>query len=276
MAGAGGMGVVYLAERVNSDFKQRVALKIIKRGMDTGQVLARFDHERQALASMEHPGIAALLDAGASVDGRPYFAMELVSGESITKWCVDRGLPLRERLGLFDQVCHAVSHAHQKGVIHRDLKPSNILVTTVDGVPVPKVIDFGIAKALDDTDPTLNDPFFRTQLGALPCATYQYMSPEQASRGQTDIDTRSDIYTLGVILYELLTGKLPLPDDLARSGSFEAIASHLIEAEPTRPSERVTTLGTKTSDLRGDLDWIVLRALERDRERRGREGRRKA
>ncbi|MBL9143940.1 MAG: protein kinase [Verrucomicrobiaceae bacterium] len=266
--GEGGLGVVWRAEQT-APIQREVAIKLTKPSLHyRADVLSRFELERQALARMQHPNIAAILDAGALADDRPYFVMELVRGVPLTEYCKAHALDVRSRLELFIVICQAVHHAHQKGILHRDLKPSNILVAEQDGQPVPKVIDFGIAKALDDTDPALNDPFFRTQLGALPCATYQYMSPEQASRGQTDIDTRSDIYTLGVILYELLTGKLPLPDDLARSGSFEAIASHLIEAEPTRPSERVTTLGTKTSDLRGDLDWIVLRALERDRERR--------
>lgn len=266
--GEGGLGVVWRAVQ-SAPIQREVAIKLTKPSLHyRADVLSRFELERQALARMQHPNIAAIIDAGALGDDRPYFVMELVRGVPLTDYCTTHALSVRSRLELFIVICQAVHHAHQKGILHRDLKPSNILVAEQDGQPLPKVIDFGIAKALDDTDLALNDPFFKTQLGALPCATYQYMSPEQASRGQIDIDTRSDIYTLGVILYELLTGKLPLPDDLARSGSFEAIASHLLAAEPTRPSERVTTMGTKTSDLRGDLDWIVLRALEKDRERR--------
>ena len=266
--GEGGLGVVWRAVQ-SEPIHREVAIKLTKSRMHyRPDVLARFEVERQVLARMQHPNIAAILDAGSLPDERPYFVMELVNGVPLTDYCVKRGLGVRGRLGLFITICHAVHHAHQKGILHRDLKPSNILVADQDGQPVPKVIDFGIAKAMDETDASLNDPFFKTQLGALPCATYQYMSPEQASRGQTDVDTRSDIYTLGVILYELLTGKLPLPDELARSNSFDAIAAHLRDREPTRPSERVTVAGTKTSDLRGDLDWIVLRALEKDRERR--------
>ncbi len=266
--GEGGLGVVWRAEQL-VPIQREVAIKFTKPGLHfRAEVITRFELERQALARMNHPNIAAILDAGTLPDERPYFVMELVRGEPLTAYCTRHRLGVRQRLELFIVICNAVHHAHQKGILHRDLKPSNILVAEVDGEAVPKVIDFGIAKALDDTDAALNDPFFKTQLGDLPCATYQYMSPEQASRGHSDIDTRSDIYTLGVLLYELLTGKLPLPDELARSNSFEAIASHVCNSDPTRPSERIADTGTKTSALRGDLDWIVLQALEKDRERR--------
>ncbi len=266
--GEGGLGVVWRAEQTEP-VQREVAIKLIRPELGyRAEAIARFDLERQALARMNHPNIAAMLDAGTLPDERPYFVMELVRGEPLTTYCKRSGMDVRARLQIFVTICQAVHHAHQKGILHRDLKPSNILVQERDGVPAPKVIDFGIAKALDQTDQVLNPLFFRTQPGGVPCATYQYMSPEQASRGGADIDTRSDIYTLGVILYELLTGKLPLPDELARSNNFDAIASHVREIDATRPSQRVTETGATSPALRGDLDWIVLRALEKNPERR--------
>ncbi|MCL4787917.1 MAG: serine/threonine protein kinase, partial [Verrucomicrobia bacterium] len=203
--GEGGCGVVYMAEQVQP-LKRRVALKILKLGMDTKQVIARFEAERQALALMEHPNIAKILDAGATETGRPYFVMELVRGVKITDFCDENQLPMRQRLELFIQVCQAIQHAHQKGIIHRDLKPSNILVTVNDGVPLPKVIDFGIAKAT--TGQSLTDKTVFTAFEQF-IGTPAYMSPEQAMMTSLDIDTRTDIYSLGVLLYELLTGALP-------------------------------------------------------------------
>ena len=212
--GEGGCGIVYMAEQTEP-IRRRVALKIIKLGMDTRQVVARFEAERQALALMDHPNIAKVLDAGATETGRPYFVMELVRGIRITDYCDQHNLSTRERLDLFIQVCHAVQHAHQKGIIHRDIKPSNILVTEQDGVPVPKVIDFGIAKA---TQQPLTDKTVFTAFAQF-IGTPAYMSPEQAGLGGTDIDTRSDIYTLGVLLYELLTGHMPFaPGELLQAG----------------------------------------------------------
>lgn len=269
--GEGGLGIVWRAEQ-SEPIQRQVAVKLIKPGLRyRADVITRFEMERQALARMSHPNIVGILDAGTLGDGRPYFVMELVRGKHLNAWCRMTTPGLRERLEVFITICQAVHHAHQKGILHRDLKPSNILITLQDGSPVPKIIDFGIAKALDRSDSSLNDPFFQTQIGEMPCATYPYMSPEQASRGTQDIDTRSDVYTLGVILYELLTGELPMAVTLARSNNFEAIASHVREEEATRPSARLlsATGDRKTSEVvRGELDWIVLRALEKDRERR--------
>ncbi|MBM3852740.1 MAG: tetratricopeptide repeat protein, partial [Verrucomicrobia bacterium] len=277
--GEGGCGTVFLAEQ-QEPVRRRVALKVIKLGMDSADVVARFEMERQALALMNHPNIANVLDAGATDTGRPYFVMELVVGTRITAYCDDHKLSLPERLGLFIQVCHAIQHAHQKGIIHRDIKPSNILVTVLDGVPVPKVIDFGIAKA---TQGQLAD---RTTLTALAqfIGTPVYMSPEQAELSGCDVDTRSDIYSLGVLLYELITGRPPFdPDSLLRAG-LDEIRRHIREVDPPRPSTRLSTLtdadratialhrGTDVSRLstllRGDLDWIVMRCLEKERARR--------
>jgi tetratricopeptide (TPR) repeat protein len=260
--------------------RRRIALKVIKLGMDTKSVIARFEAERQALAMMDHPNIARVLDAGATETGRPYFVMELVRGVKITEFCDENHLDTRQRLNLFIQICHAIQHAHQKGVIHRDVKPSNILVTLHDGVPVPKVIDFGIAKA---THTPLTDKTLFTAYEQL-IGTPAYMSPEQAEMSGLDIDTRSDIYSLGVLLYELLTGKTPFDAaELMKSG-LEAMRRTLRETEPHRPSMRVHTLqgGELTataqhrqveplrliSQLSGDLDWIVMKALEKDRTRR--------
>src|SRR6516164_1573155 len=290
--GEGGFGVVYVAEQ-REPVKRRVALKIIKLGMDTRQVIARFEAERQALALMDHPNIAKVLDAGATGTGRPYFVMELVRGIKITDYCEQNQLSTRERLDLFISVCQAIQHAHQKGIIHRDIKPSNILVTLHDGVPVPKVIDFGIAKA---TQGELTDKTVYTQLQEF-IGTPAYMSPEQAEMSGLDIDTRADIYSLGVLLYELLTGKTPFDaEDLLKAG-LEQMRRTIREKEPLKPSTRLSQQlvaadvsrrksgpsdrGEISADvrrrlqvrklielLRGELDWIVMRCLEKDRTRR--------
>jgi serine/threonine protein kinase/WD40 repeat protein len=286
--GEGGFGTVYVAEQ-REPVKRRVALKIIKLGMDTRQVIARFEAERQALAVMDHPNIAKVLDAGATEAGRPYFVMELVRGIKITDYCDQNNISTRQRLDLFINVCQAIEHAHQKGIIHRDIKPSNILVTLHDGVPVPKVIDFGIAKA---TQGELTDKTVYTQLQEF-IGTPAYMSPEQAEMSGLDIDTRADIYSLGVLLYELLTGKTPFDaEDLLKAG-LEQMRRTIREKEPLRPSTRVTNELTSKSRirnpksemdeassrrlphlkelielLRGDLDWIVMKCLEKDRTRR--------
>ena len=278
--GEGGCGVVYMAEQ-SEPVKRRVALKVIKLGMDTKQVVARFEAERQALALMDHPHIAKVLDAGATDTGRPYFVMELVRGTKVTEFCDQQRLSNKARLELFTQVCSAVQHAHQKGIIHRDLKPSNVLVTMVDGKPVPKVIDFGIAKATTDqrlTDKTLFTAFEQF------IGTPAYMSPEQAEMSGVDIDTRSDIYSLGVLLYELLTGRTPFDaQELLRSG-VDGIRKTLREKEPVKPSTKLNTLPNADlttvakahqanapkliHSIRGDLDWIVMKCLEKDRSRR--------
>jgi serine/threonine protein kinase len=277
--GEGGCGVVYMAEQ-EEPVRRRVALKVIKLGMDTKSVIARFEAERQALALMDHPNIAKVLDAGATEVGRPFFVMELVRGIKITDYCDQNKLSTSERLALFIQVCNAIQHAHQKGIIHRDIKPSNILVTLHDGVPVPKVIDFGIAKATQGrlTDQTLFTAFEQF------IGTPAYMSPEQAEMSGLDIDTRSDIYALGVLLYELLTGRTPFDaKELLQSG-LDELRRTIREKEPARPSTRLSTMlsADLTSVaqhrraeapklihlLRGDLDWIVMKALEKDRTRR--------
>ena len=279
MIGQGGFGVVYVAEQ-KQPVKRRVALKIIKLGMDTRQVVARFEAERQALALMDHPNIAKVLDAGATESGRPYFVMELVRGVKLTDYCDQNKLSTKQRLELFIPVCQAIQHAHQKGIIHRDIKPSNILVTLHDGLPVPKVIDFGIAKA---TQQDLTDKTVYTQLQQF-VGTPAYMSPEQAEMSGLDIDTRSDIYSLGVLLYELLTGRTPFDPKLLMSQGIDAMRKTIREEEPLRPStklaalqaeELTTTAATRAAEapklislLRGDLDWIVMKCLEKDRTRR--------
>ncbi|MBL8816399.1 MAG: protein kinase [Planctomyces sp.] len=275
--GEGGMGVVYMAEQ-KEPIHRRVALKIIKPGMDSRQVVARFEAERQALAMMDHPNIAKVFDAGTTTSGRPFFVMELVNGVPITEYCDDHHLTARERLELFTAACDAIQHAHQKGVIHRDLKPGNILVASYDGRPVPKVIDFGIAKA---TGQQLTERTLFTALGQI-VGTIEYMSPEQATRNQLDVDTRSDVYSLGVVLYELLTGETPLDRQRLRTAAWDEMLRMIREDEPQRPSARLSSSerrasiaasrGTEPARLsaiiRGELDWIVIKALEKDRTRR--------
>src|SRR5687768_206506 len=235
--GEGGFGVVWMAEQEHP-VRRRVALKIIKLGMDTKEVVARFEQERQALAMMEHPNIARVFDAGATPTGRPFFVMELVRGIKITEYCDEQALSTDERIGLFIRVCHAVQHAHQKGIIHRDLKPSNILVTINDGEAVPKVIDFGVAKATQGhlTDGTLFTKF-EQMIG-----TPLYMSPEQAEMTSLDVDTRSDIYALGVLLYELLTGRTPIDTVTMAKAGMDEIRRLIREVDPPRPSQRLKTL----------------------------------
>jgi len=276
--GEGGMAVVYMAEQAEP-IRRKVALKIIKLGMDTKQVIARFEAERQALAMMDHPNIARVFDAGATKTGRPYFVMELVTGVSITEYCDKNNLNTKNRLALFIQVCNAVQHAHQKGIIHRDIKPSNVMVTQRDGVPVPKVIDFGIAKA---TNQRLTEKTLFTRYAHI-IGTPAYMSPEQAELSDLDVDTRSDIYSLGVLLYELLTGATPFSEEELRRAGYVEMQRVIREQEPAKPSTRLSTLGETVTDIarhrnstpdllrraiRGDLDWIVMKALEKDRTRR--------
>src|SRR5437773_8824959 len=275
--GEGGYGAVFMAEQT-SPVVRKVALKIIKAGMDTRQVIARFEAERQALALMDHPNIAKVFDAGTTDTGRPYFVMELVKGMPITKYCDQHHIEPRQRLELFMQVCQAVQHAHQKGIIHRDLKPSNVLVAQYDGKPVPKVIDFGVAKA---TGQQLTDLTMFTGFGDV-IGTLEYMSPEQAEVNQLDVDTRSDIYSLGVLLYELLTGSTPLEHKRVMKAGLLEMLRVVREEEPPKPSVRLSTTEQLPSIsanrgvepkklsglLKGELDWIVMKALEKDRARR--------
>lgn len=276
--GEGGMGVVFMAEQIEPIHRQ-VALKIIKVGMDTRQVIARFEAERQALALMDHQNIALVLDAGTTEQGRPYFVMELVKGIPITEYCDTNHLTPRERLDLFIPICRAIQHAHQKGIIHRDVKPNNVLVALYDGRPVPKVIDFGIAKA---TQQRLTERTMFTALGQI-VGTMEYMSPEQAEMNQLDIDTRSDVYSLGVLLYELLTGTTPITKEQLRDAGYAKMLHTIREVEFPKPSTRLSQSGEAISSisavrkteparltrlLRGDLDWIVMKALEKDRTRR--------
>jgi non-specific serine/threonine protein kinase/serine/threonine-protein kinase len=256
--GEGGMGEVWRAEQ-QAPIRRAVALKIIKAGMDTHRVVARFEAERQALARMDHPAIARVFDAGETPRGLPYFAMEHVAGEPIHRYCERRKRGIRERLALFVAVCDGVQHAHQKGIIHRDLKPSNVLVTEVDGKAMPKIIDFGVAKAMAEP---LTERTLQTELGTL-IGTPEYMSPEQTGLPGLDVDTRSDVYSLGVMLYELLTGALPFESKKLRARSLDEIRRTIVEVEPVRPS-----VAGKNRRLAGDLDWIVMKALEKERQRR--------
>jgi eukaryotic-like serine/threonine-protein kinase len=277
--GEGGCGIVYMAEQ-HEPVRRQVALKVIKLGMDTRSVIARFEAERQALALMDHPNIAKVLDAGSTEAGRPYFVMELVRGIKITDYSDQNNLSTRERLDLFVQVCQAIQHAHQKGIIHRDIKPSNILVTHNDGVPMPKVIDFGIAKATQQplTDKTLFTAFDQF------IGTPAYMSPEQAEMNASGIDMRSDIYSLGILLYELLTGTTPFDARSLMEAGLEEIRRIIREEDPVPPSTRLSTLTMEeltgvakrrraeavklSGTIRGELDWIVMKCLEKDRTRR--------
>ena len=276
--GQGGMGAVFMAEQ-DSPVRRRVALKVIKAGMDSAQVVARFEAERQALALMDHPNIARVFDAGTTDSGRPYFVMELVKGIPITQYCDEARLNPNERLALFIPVCQAIQHAHQKGIIHRDVKPSNVLVTLIDSQPVPKVIDFGVAKA---TDQRLTEKTLFTQFGTI-VGTLEYMSPEQAELSGMDVDTRSDVYALGVLVYELLTGSTPLEHERLRDAGYAEILRRIKEEEPPKPSTRLSGSGYRlasiaavrgteparlTRAVRGDLDWIVMKALEKSRARR--------
>jgi serine/threonine protein kinase/Tol biopolymer transport system component len=276
--GEGGMAVVYMAEQTEP-IRRKVALKIIKLGMDTKSVIARFEAERQVLAMMDHPNIAKVLDAGATETGRPFFVMELVTGVSITEYCDKNNLSTKDRLALFIQVCNAVQHAHQKGIIHRDIKPTNIMVTRHEGQPIPKVIDFGIAKA---TNQKLTEKTFFTRYAHI-IGTPAYMSPEQAELSDLGIDTRTDIYSLGVLLYELLTGSTPFSEEELRKAGYIEMQRIIREQEPTKPSTKLSTLGETLTDIakyrastpdsltktiRGDLDWIVMKSLEKARDRR--------
>jgi eukaryotic-like serine/threonine-protein kinase len=275
--GEGGMGTVWMAEQ-KEPVKRKVAIKLVKAGMDSVQVLARFEAERQALALMDHPNIAKVFDGGIAEQGRPYFVMEFVKGVPLTYYCDQAKLSLKERLNLFIPVCQAVQHAHQKGIIHRDLKPSNILICLYDGRPVPKVIDFGLAKALHHS---LTEQTLHTAFGTM-VGTPLYMSPEQAEHNNLDVDIRTDIYSLGVILYELLTGSTPLESQQLKVAAYNEILRLIKDVEPPKPSTRLSGSASLPSiaaqrsidpkqlskSLSGDLDWIVMKTLEKDRMRR--------
>ncbi|HEV3304118.1 MAG TPA: serine/threonine-protein kinase, partial [Planctomycetaceae bacterium] len=275
--GEGGMGTVWVAEQLQP-VRRRVAIKLIKQGMDSRQVLLRFEAERQALAVMDHPHIAKVLDGGVTEQGSPFFVMEYVKGVPITQFCDQARVTVESRLALFVQVCQAVQHAHQKGIVHRDLKPSNILVCPYDGHPVPKVIDFGLAKAINQP---LTDNTLYTAHGVM-VGTPLYMSPEQAEFNNLDVDTRTDIYSLGVILYELLTGTTPLDRQRFKEAAWQEIVRLIKEEEPSKPSTKLSNSGSLPSVaaqrslepaqltrlVRGDLDWIVMKALEKERSRR--------
>jgi serine/threonine protein kinase len=277
--GEGGMGVVFEAEQ-ERPVRRRVALKVIKPGMDTREIIARFEAERQALAMMDHPNIAKVYDAGATENGRPYFVMELVPGVPITEYCDQCNLSTVERLELFVLVCQAVQHAHQKGVIHRDIKPTNVLVAMQDGRPAPKIIDFGVAKAINQR---LTEHSLATGLAQI-IGTPMYMSPEQAELSPLGVDTRSDIYSLGVLLYELLTGTTPFDKERLKQAPYDELRRIIREEEPPRPSARISTLAANMAStvaehrrtdtrrlrqtVRGELDWIVMKCLEKDRSRR--------
>jgi serine/threonine protein kinase len=278
LLGEGGMGMVYLAEQEQL-IRRRVALKIIKPGMDSKKVLARFEAERQALALLDHPNIAQVHDAGTADSGRPYFVMEYVKGTSITEFCDRHTLSIEQRLRLFQQVCGAIQHAHQKGIIHRDIKPSNILVVCENDSTIPKIIDFGVAKALIQP---LTERTLITEESQL-LGTPEYMSPEQIESANEDIDTRSDIYSLGVLLYELLTGVLPFDSDTLRTGGIEHIRQIIRETDPKTPSTRLTKLGdeakkvaesrrtevaTLAKCLHRELEWIPLKAMRKERAER--------
>jgi len=276
--GEGGMGEVWVAEQ-HKPIHRRLALKLIKAGMDTRQVIARFESERQALAMMDHPAIAKVFEAGETAQGRPYFVMEYVQGIPITTYCDQNRLTTQERLGLFKHICEGVQHAHQKAIIHRDLKPSNILVAIQDGKPVPKIIDFGVAKA---TAQSLTERTMYTELGML-IGTPEYMSPEQAEMSGLNVDTRTDVYSLGAILYELMTGALPFDPNELRCAGFDEIRRKIREEDPPKPSTKLSTMGEASTvsaqnrrteppslvrQIKGDLDWITMKALEKDRTRR--------
>ena len=276
--GEGGMGIVFVAEQQHP-VRRRVAIKIIKAGMDTKDVVARFEAERQALALMDHPNIARVLDAGSTESGRPYFVMELVRGVPVTEYCDKQKLSVPERLELFVQICHAVQHAHQKGIIHRDIKPTNVLVADHDGKPVPKIIDFGVAKA---TNQRLTERTIYTRFQQM-IGTPMYMSPEQAEFSGLDVDTRSDIYSLGVLLYELLTGETPFDKERFATAAYDEIRRIIREEDPPKPSTKISRLGETASAIssarksdparlgatcRGELDWIVMMSLEKERSRR--------